>query len=269
MNISQPKLSRNIAALESELGLILFERKNNIVRLTRNGDIIYRELFDSRQRLDAAVAQALRGSDSHSLKLGFVYSEVPTTTVTRAVSRLRAEHPQSDVAIRYLPVKTLLPCLKDHTLDAAVMLGESAANAYGLNCEHIESVPVMLAASAMYPPAGGRQKLINFRDELFISVKKEASERMTDFMRGACSEYSFEPNIVETANIDTQISWIESGKGVAILPGNHRGRRNPLLSFMEMGGISKLKVMLVWPASNTNALFSRLKDLLFTSEMIR
>ena len=37
LNISQPSLSRSIANLEEELGIILFERKGRTVKLTKYG----------------------------------------------------------------------------------------------------------------------------------------------------------------------------------------------------------------------------------------
>ena len=39
LSISQPSLSRSIAALEEELGIILFERKGRTVTLTKYGKL--------------------------------------------------------------------------------------------------------------------------------------------------------------------------------------------------------------------------------------
>lgn len=43
MFISRPTISRQIKALESDLGFELFERKNVGVRLTQTGEILYEE----------------------------------------------------------------------------------------------------------------------------------------------------------------------------------------------------------------------------------
>ncbi len=56
--ISQPALSRNISALEEELGVMLFLRRNNVLSLTPGGEILYRWMKENAESLERARLEA-------------------------------------------------------------------------------------------------------------------------------------------------------------------------------------------------------------------
>lgn len=57
LNVSQPAVSRRIAALESDLGCALFDRGHKPVRLTRQGRDLLKALHDGFGQIENAVAQ--------------------------------------------------------------------------------------------------------------------------------------------------------------------------------------------------------------------
>jgi LysR family transcriptional regulator, benzoate and cis,cis-muconate-responsive activator of ben and cat genes len=56
LNVSQPPLSRQIRDLEEEIGLALFERRSNAIRLTEAGKIFLVEARAVLQRAEDAVS---------------------------------------------------------------------------------------------------------------------------------------------------------------------------------------------------------------------
>lgn len=57
LNVSQPAVSRRIAALEFDLGCALFDRGHKPVRLTRQGRDLLKALHDGFGQIENAVAQ--------------------------------------------------------------------------------------------------------------------------------------------------------------------------------------------------------------------
>lgn len=88
MHVSQPSVSRQLRALEKELGVVLFERGQGAVRLTHAGrrfEKVARDL-DLRERL---AHQSVSLDDVRSLRLTVVGS---FTTITRIMAPFVAEH---------------------------------------------------------------------------------------------------------------------------------------------------------------------------------
>ena len=67
LHISEPSLSRSINALESELGVVLFERTGRNVVLTKTGDIFYEHVDRILNEINLADRKMhqLTGSGGH------------------------------------------------------------------------------------------------------------------------------------------------------------------------------------------------------------
>src|SRR4051812_3999079 len=101
LRISQPPLSRQIQALEAELGLRLFDRNRRGVALTAAGaafQLRCRAVFDA---IDQAVAAARRATEGElgRLAIGYV-SSLAYVGLAEVLRAFRAGSPQVDVVVR-------------------------------------------------------------------------------------------------------------------------------------------------------------------------
>jgi DNA-binding transcriptional LysR family regulator len=94
LHISQPALSAQIQALESELGVQLLERTRRSVRLTKPGETFLQSTYTILQMADDAKASAQRvaAGESGHLKIGFVASAA-LEIVPSIVLAFRRNHP--------------------------------------------------------------------------------------------------------------------------------------------------------------------------------
>jgi DNA-binding transcriptional LysR family regulator len=121
LHVSQPRVSRLIAALERQVGGMLFERTSRRVTLTPLGAQFHAELGAAYAQLQAALDHARRAAREAAgqLCIGFT-----TTTEGPALSRLiavfEARHPECQVTLREVPVAGPYPALRTGEIDVLI-----------------------------------------------------------------------------------------------------------------------------------------------------
>ncbi|KAB0676432.1 LysR substrate-binding domain-containing protein [Aureimonas leprariae] len=147
LNVSQPALSGQIAALEEVLGLRLFERRASGVAATPEAGSIL-------QRVDAILAEvrelealAQRPGDvlAGRLRLGLIATVAPYL-LPRLLPRLAHDHPQLDLAIRESLTAALVADLQAGELDCALVA--LPLDAAGLDWIELGADPFWLAVPA-------------------------------------------------------------------------------------------------------------------------
>ena len=152
LNISQPALSAQIAALEEGFGGPLFERRPSGVVLTSDGmlvrDRVRKILTDIRdlEGLGAAGGAVLGGR----LKLGLIATVAPYL-LPHLLPTLAREHPQLDCEIRESLTQTLTDDVLQGALDCAVL--------------------------ALPLESGGLETIELFEDQFHLAVPADDSER--------------------------------------------------------------------------------------------
>ncbi|MBO6782009.1 MAG: LysR family transcriptional regulator [Alphaproteobacteria bacterium] len=146
LRVAQPALSRQIAALEQDLGAPVFVRGPGGVSLTAHGEILLRHA-------DAMRVHAARAREEISAALGHVSGWISFGTAP-AVGRLLFGAVAARMSERYPGLRIsfvegvgagLLNALTDGTLDLAVM--SRPANAPGIEFHHLFDEPVYLVGA--------------------------------------------------------------------------------------------------------------------------
>lgn len=121
-SISQPALSAQIAALESALGVQLFERSARQVRLTPFG-----EQFAPRARVilreTEALSEMARGAGGTALtrlRIGVIPTIAPYL-LPSIIGHITASHPEIDLLVRETMTHKLIEELSDGKLDCAIV----------------------------------------------------------------------------------------------------------------------------------------------------
>ncbi len=122
LHISQPPLTRQIAALEAELGCRLLERTRRRVELTPAGEAFLRQVRVTLGELDAAVAtaRAIGTGQAGVLRIGFVGSAL-SSIVPATVQRFRRARPDVDVVLRERSTVQALRALASGELDVGLV----------------------------------------------------------------------------------------------------------------------------------------------------
>src|SRR5213079_2127697 len=119
--LTQPALSRQIKALEDEIGQCLLERQAHSIRLTPTGEALLREARELLQRADEVLARVRAAGQSVRLRVGYAPS-LASGLLSGAVANFSQKHPNARVELFDLSTKELLTGLENGT-DVALTVG--------------------------------------------------------------------------------------------------------------------------------------------------
>ena len=253
--ISQPVLSRNIAALEAEFGVLLFVRKNNTLQLTPAGEIMYQWMKESQISLNDALIRAREANlePQGELRLGFVESEITTEREARTILEFQKAYPQIRLSIVRSSAQELLRQLLNHSLDLANMGDTELSTDPRFHHVECDRYSHCIAISRAHPLADFEPiSLKAFANETFISVRPEYSPVMTPWIRKVCGAAGFVPRIQEAANTTEQMALVEAQRGVALAVDNHASQSNPLLKQLRLKEDYSVPFRCNWDKQGTN-----------------
>ncbi|HBD36053.1 MAG TPA: LysR family transcriptional regulator, partial [Cupriavidus sp.] len=221
LHMAQPPLSISIRKLEESLGTPLFVRTTRGVRLTQAGEAALndarRALFHAGQARAAAVSAAL--GERGALRIGFVGSAT-YALLPRLIPAFRSAHPGIDLILHESTSAAILDRIEHGQLDAGLVRFPI------LNSGPYTLTPLESDAFVAAVPADGRfaeQESIALKalaDEPFIMHPRADVPNLQAVAMLLCQQAGFVPRIAQEAvQVQTIVSLVESGLGVALVPG--------------------------------------------------
>jgi len=267
LHIAQPALSVSIQKLEQSVGVQLLERGSKGVTLTLAGEALIsdarRALFHADQAREAARRVGL--GEWGALRLGFVGSATYALLPSR-LPAFRAAFPDIQLDLREDTTARLVAMITANELDAAVVRGPIAHHEL-LQSWAVESDHFVLAVPASHPLAlRKRVALSQARSESFVMYSPVLVPGLYSVAQSACRRAGFSPRISQQAiQVQTLVSLVASGMGVALVPSVTRAYSSPLVKFLELtdrDAGDALALSLVTNRMTTNAAVQHLREIM-------
>lgn len=215
--LTQPALSRQIKALEEEIGQCLLERQAHSIRLTPAGEALLREARDLLQRADALPERIRAAGESVRLRVGYAPS-LASGLLAVAVEQFRQKHPTAQIELFDLSTKEMLAGLESGTLDVALTVGQNP-DGHGLKWTQLLRASWRLAVNRRNPLARrSRLKAADAaREPLLVFCQRDYPEYWQLIMAWL-REHRQRPAIAgEHDGVNSLLAAVESGLGVAIV----------------------------------------------------
>lgn len=227
LHISQSPLSRQIAQLEDKLGLILFERNAQRIRLTRDGHTFLAEtraFLTHGNRLEALAKRLGRG-DEGGLCIGYIDNAMHTGVLPDGLRTLRVDRPQVHIALYNLHSAEQVEGLRQRSLDIALLCVPPLPDDPDLDSMQILSDPMLLALPEAHPLALKAELTpADLADQDWIAVlhkvavlNKDSALKHDNFV-AACVRAGFTPNIrLEATEPLTALGLVAAGLGMVMI----------------------------------------------------
>lgn len=258
--MTQPALSRTIAALEQELKVQLFNRNSRSVSLTPAGAAFLREcpaILDSyRHSLNAArLAQEGYGGQ---ISVGILRDNFDPVLVEiyRAMNRL---YPKIHLSLREYSHSELMRHFVSRELDGIINPGLSDCtelNSMRPQCDSLvfaRDHQCVVVADNSHLASRSHLRMEELKDENFVTMTRIASRPGYDFLWRAASDANFVPKVVAEANhVPSLLTMVACGIGISTLTNDLAYMASHYVKFIPLVGVPLSDRELIWRKENQN-----------------
>lgn len=222
LHIAQSALSRQVQALEHELGLQLFVRNRQRVHLTDAGRVFFGQAQKILGQVDLAVLSArevVKGTEGE-LRIGLDW-RLFTTIVPEAVAEYRKRFPRVDISVREVPMTEQLVALHTRKIHLGVIAERVLGPDDQLSTRMIYRTDLVVLVPLSHPMAGRSSvRLAELRKEEWILVADHPDNGYRTFMLQMCRGAGFAPRFSRAVATQPSslVSLVASGMGIALAP---------------------------------------------------
>lgn len=237
LRVSQSTVSRQLQALEAEVGGQLVARGHRGAALTTAGHALADGMRPVLAKADAVMAEARRLARGHSklLRIGYLMSAA-AEYLNPAIAALRKAHPEIKVRLVDLSPGEQIEALRAGELDVIILGNLNAAIPREFFVRRIATLPVVVALPSAHPLA---QKdtlaLAELRGESFVGARSEDVPGFNEWITQLSRRAGFRPRFVENATGLTQaLSVLVAENAVTLLPGLATSIRTTGVAFCRL-----------------------------------
>ncbi|GAA1678746.1 LysR substrate-binding domain-containing protein [Kribbella yunnanensis] len=278
LHLTQPSLSRQIAALERDLGVELFARVRKRFVLTAAGATFLAEAQDLLRRSDEAVraAQRTQRGELGTLRLWFVQSAT-FEALPRLLGAFRAAYPEVVLELESVTTLRQTEALRDGRIDVGLMRPNAPAVgapstriavvrlAPDLESRVVSSDPVVVVLPAGHRLARRKRlRLAELAEEPFVFYSRPSGPVVHDTLLGFCRAVGFTPRIEQVAaDVQTIVSLVAAGLGVSLLIGPTPPSNPEAVVYRELSDdLPPWQLSVAWSPDNRSPVLARFLELI-------
>ncbi len=222
--MTRQAVSKQIAQLEKELGMKLFDRTTASVRLTQVG-ILYHTFFKATLKeweKTNYLARSMIEKQNNRVRIGLPYDMVLEEQVYRAVEKCREEGLTLQLECERYEAKELLQKLLDNRLDVVISferpIEELTCDDHTVCQQFFKMLSAVLLVSRKHPLAILGARAVDFQNEpCFITKDMLPQINGVEYFKNEWKMHGLELSDVRLApNRDSMKSMVELGLGFTI-----------------------------------------------------
>ena len=266
--MTQPALSRQIQAMEAELGTQLFIRDKKTLKLTPGGSALYSKLPDFLRQYEEMMEDARNANRDFEgqLRIGFLDIYDASQLFPRVVDAFQRNYGGVRLTMERFSLGELPERLYEGKLDIICTYGFSLFDKPDLVTVNVQKFDSCIMLNRTHPLADKPDLTMDdLRQERFIQLGKEASQEGYQYIANLISRGGISPKVQYVEKNDDVLLWVEMGCGIAVTSNRTVERYNPKVVIRElnMPEVKGHDITMAWRRSNYNpaiALFMELME---------
>jgi len=219
LGMSQPPLSQQIQVLEQSLGVKLFERSRQGVRLTKEGAEIMgpvQRFMEHAQRLQFEVLDARQGRAT-KVMIGAVNAAL-FDIMPRLTRLAKQRYPHLSLSLTEMDSATALAAVQNGEVDIAFARFDQPVSA--LEIRPIVKDQLVVVLPIDHPlTRRDRIELAELAGENLVLSPRRISPNFFDQIVSACHNVGFSPRVVhEVRTVVSQIAFVGCGAAIGMVP---------------------------------------------------
>jgi DNA-binding transcriptional LysR family regulator len=237
LGIQQPPLSQQIAVLERQLGMRLFDRHAKGVTLTEGGRLVAaeaRRLLDDFAAMQARVDAVARGQRG-VLQVAFTSSAAAHAFTPQALRACRQRHPGIEWVVSESNAAEITEGVASGRLHCG-FLRAPVARPDGVLMRTLLREPVVAALPLDHPLAGQRTiALHDLHEQPLILVRRPGAPGLYANLLERCLEAGARPRVVaEVERMMTSLNLVAAGVGLTVVPASMKGAHAQALVYRDL-----------------------------------
>ena len=253
----QPAISRQISSLETELGVVLFNRTSREVTITPAGEQLLKDSAVILALAEQAKIQAKRAHDGQIGTLNIAHlSSACLTFMTTLVRSYKERFPHVHVSLFEMTVTEQIEAFNNDRIDIGFSRPLPSAIADDFISHNIY-IDKLVAIVNQSHALADRQTidLVQLKDEKFVIFNRDEALGLFDETITLCKQAGFSPNIIsQPKHMQTLVTEVAAGLGVAIAPYCVRKLYSDGCHFMALNHVStQIPVHIQYKQNNNSA----------------
>lgn len=234
LHITQSTVSKAIISMENMMGLQLFIRKGNQIRLTPAGRYVYDHIKRVGSDVEKTLIEAsvIQTGLSKNLHVACLDTHKPDSVLLPIVSRFHKKHPDIKVAVETMPAEEIRSTLISGETDVAFTV------LYDIDMLGEDFVSILIAESPHYVymlrsnPLAKRKsiRIEDLRQSEFISISPLKTPSYSAAVNALCEEHGFRPNVTYFTQSASSLTFnLSSDNEVFIADRFYKDFDNPMV----------------------------------------
>ncbi len=241
--LSQPAISRKVAALEKELDVVLIDRSSRELKLTEEGETFKVFFSTFMHQLEELADQAKKQgkTQQEEIKIGIFEGWNLSAFLRALLSEFRLKHENVEFVIDTCSEKELIAGLRNRKYDAVILLKISIKCAINRGLVSDVAVYDFIKVQkciyySSYNPLAEKESLSleDFRDQTLYTFKSDIVPFDIITNKIIFDKYGFEPRIKTLSTLDAVVNAISTGAGYALFDNYARIKDNHEFKYLEM-----------------------------------
>ena len=253
--ITQPSLSKQIAHLEEELGVLLFERRPRDIQLTPAGQLLYHEFNKLMPEIDVITEKVKRLSDEERdvLYVGSIETVFLGEAATKVVSEFSSKEPDVELYIERHSFEELHNRIINGKIDVAFTFSNQIGKMKDIMCSEVEPRNRHIIMSKKHKLASLEDVGIeDLRGETFVLHNQADPMALCDDILEECGNLGFYPKIRYASTLDALLDYLELAGCVAFLDKSITEIRHGKLKCCPTKQEKPFSLVCIWNKNNKN-----------------